>query len=267
MVRFACSQLVLERLDPVRNPGQIGSPHLHQVAGSNSFNTSIEPRYDPPSKSSCTTCTFSEDFSNYWTATLFFKAKNGTFKRKGGLAIYYISPYDGKSTVTALNRIQRGLCHRCFGANSSPFGGAPCIGDNTAQFPTKFCAGGIRTTIVFPTCWDGKNLDSPDYKSHVSYTPSGTFESNGPCLSNPPRQDPTSHLTWCGYGYGQHGDYMFGWKGDALQGAMDAQCNVNCPALKSQSAVDSEKCFKPQTVKEPISDWLLELPGGDAVTH
>jgi hypothetical protein len=31
--------------------------------------------------STCTTCQFSEDFSNYWTAVLYYKAKNGTFKR------------------------------------------------------------------------------------------------------------------------------------------------------------------------------------------
>ena len=37
--------------------------------------------YDPAEKSTCTTCSFSEDFSNYWTANLFFKARNGSLKR------------------------------------------------------------------------------------------------------------------------------------------------------------------------------------------
>jgi hypothetical protein len=50
----------------------------------------------------CTTCVFSEDFSNYWTAVLFFKHQNGTYKRvpimandalpagiNGGMTIYY----------------------------------------------------------------------------------------------------------------------------------------------------------------------------------
>ena len=35
-------------------------------------------------------------------------------------------------------------------------------------------------------CWDGKNLDSPDHVSHVSYPASGTFENNGPCPSTHP---------------------------------------------------------------------------------
>ncbi len=37
--------------------------------------------HDLPTLSTCTTCQFSEDLSNYWTAVLFFKARNGTYKR------------------------------------------------------------------------------------------------------------------------------------------------------------------------------------------
>ena len=76
-------------------------------------------------------------------------------------------------------------------------------------------------------------------------------------------------------GYGQHGDYLFGWKGDSLQKAMDAlpsgKCaNANCQVLKIQSAQDSMKCKKPQQAVEDVGvsgDWLTELPGGMAVTY
>ena len=37
--------------------------------------------HDMVKMSTCTSCQFSEDFSNYWTAVLYFKARNGTFKR------------------------------------------------------------------------------------------------------------------------------------------------------------------------------------------
>lgn len=33
ILRFSCSQLVVDRLDPLVNPGQLPSPHLHQVVG------------------------------------------------------------------------------------------------------------------------------------------------------------------------------------------------------------------------------------------
>lgn len=55
---------------------------------------------DMPNDSTCTSCQFSEDFSNYWTAVLFFKARNGSFHRvpqrgnggfegaNGGMTVY-----------------------------------------------------------------------------------------------------------------------------------------------------------------------------------
>lgn len=89
-------------------------------------------------------------------------------------------------------------------------------------------------------------------------------------------------------GYGIHGDYVFGksnlvseprsllanvfvigWKGDALQRAMDAGCNsdlfsnkINCPTLKTQSLADCTKCTAKRVVKEDIDSWLPSLPGG-----
>lgn len=61
MMRFACSQLTVERLDPLVNPGVIGSPHTHQIVGGNSFRADMKPvEYDLPTKSNCTSCTFSE---------------------------------------------------------------------------------------------------------------------------------------------------------------------------------------------------------------
>lgn len=120
MMRFACSQLVVERLDPLVSPGMIGSPHVHQIVGGNSFTASMIPvAYDLPSQSTCTSCTFSEDFSNYWTAAVYYKARNGTYKRvaqfengglkqNGGITVYYIPPYDGVSNVTAFQPVRTG---------------------------------------------------------------------------------------------------------------------------------------------------------------
>jgi hypothetical protein len=60
------------------------------------------PAKDMPGESNCTTCQFSQDFSNYWTAILYFRAQNGTYKRvrnvgnnqfrdaNGGLTVYYM---------------------------------------------------------------------------------------------------------------------------------------------------------------------------------
>lgn len=119
MLRFSCSQLVIERLDPLVSPGIVGSPHNHQIVGGNSFNATMTPvDYDPSKESSCTSCSFSEDFSNYWTANMYFRARNGTYRRvpqmvnlglkgEGGITVYYIPPYDGKTKVTAFKPVRR----------------------------------------------------------------------------------------------------------------------------------------------------------------
>jgi hypothetical protein len=41
MLRFGCSQLVIERSDPLVNPGLNPSAHTHQIVGGNSFNFSV----------------------------------------------------------------------------------------------------------------------------------------------------------------------------------------------------------------------------------
>jgi hypothetical protein len=118
MMRFSCSQLVVERMDPLVSPGLMQSGHLHQIVGGNSFNASMTPvEYDPSAQSTCTSCTFSEDFSNYWTAVMYFRAKNGSFHRvpqmvnlglegNAGITVYYIPPYDGKTKVTAFKPVR-----------------------------------------------------------------------------------------------------------------------------------------------------------------
>jgi len=53
------------------------------------------PQHDPAEKSTCTSCQFTEDLSNYWTAVLFFRARNGTFKRVLQLAQFDMQGQNG----------------------------------------------------------------------------------------------------------------------------------------------------------------------------
>jgi hypothetical protein len=64
------------------------------------------------------------------------------------------------------------------------------------------------------------------------------------------KREQSSLLTLDSTGFGSHGDYMFGWKGDSLQRAMDSPCYVNCPTLKTQSVSEMNKCSVPNTVDE-----------------
>jgi hypothetical protein len=78
-LRFACSQLHYGRIDPIVEPGAIPSAHVHQIVGGNAFNATMAP--EPDKRATCTTCMFSQDKSNYWTAVLYFRHLNGTYER------------------------------------------------------------------------------------------------------------------------------------------------------------------------------------------
>lgn len=60
-------------------------------------------------------------------------------------------------------------------------------------------------------------------------------------------------LTLRSHGFSQHADYVFGWKGDSLQRAMNAACNgAVCKELKTQTSEEAMKCIKPRLVNEEI---------------
>jgi hypothetical protein len=57
-------------------------------------------------------------------------------------------------------------------------------------------------------------------------------------------------------GAAAHGDYVFGWKDNSLQLAMDNRCNLNaaCPAagLTTQTPAQYNACKKKQQAKEDV---------------
>jgi hypothetical protein len=77
------------------------------------------PLEDISKLAGCTSCTFDQDLSNYWTANVYFRARNGSFKRvpqmvndvignaNGGITVYYTAP--GPNTVTAFKPV----CQPC----------------------------------------------------------------------------------------------------------------------------------------------------------
>jgi len=321
MLRFACSQLVVERTDPLVNPGMKFTPHLHQIVGGDAFNVTMDPADDIAARAKCTSCSFVQDKSNYWTAVMFFKHKNGSYIRvpqtgnggpqgklvnDGGLDVYYIP--SGK--VTAFKKgfrmlagsagnsdpskvVKARICHRCWTSTSdTPFvGGAPCDSSDTVDIPSDPKCKMIRQTIIFPTCWDGKNLDSPDHQSHVAYGQGNGANGGGSCPSTHSVKLPQImyEVMWdvskfadksmwptdgskpfvysmnLG-GAAAHGDYVFGWEVDSLQKAMDNGCTLNqaCPkgGLTVQQPAQYNACKKKQQAVEDVDGWLKEMPLG-----
>ena len=158
---------------------------------------------DIGAKATCTTCSFSEDFSNYWTAVMYFKARNGSYKRvpqypnallgslTGGMTIYYLQNdfnSNGKTKITSFKPVSSAVYfskillltlfkgfRMTVGSPTTTGGSNPglrytCLqdimtrGSETNDFPKKPCPAGIMAIHHFPACWDGKNLDSPNHQ-------------------------------------------------------------------------------------------------------
>lgn len=93
----------------------------------------------------------------------------------------------GKPELRTAAGTIKGICHRC---NGNGDGFAPCDASDTSGFPTKICPGGIRASVIFPSCWDGKNLDSPDHSSHMAYSPDSETLAPASCPSSHPVRVP-----------------------------------------------------------------------------
>ncbi|KAF9521864.1 hypothetical protein CPB83DRAFT_865173 [Crepidotus variabilis] len=310
-LRFGCSTLTIQRLDPLVEPNKNPTSHLHQIVGGNAFNPNMTG--DIGNQGTCTTCTFTEDFSNYWTAVMFFKHPNGSYKRvpimqntalpngiNGGMTVYYTQndlTSNGGVKVSSFKPGFRMIIGSPAGSTKQANGlKFVCLSDKSTRFPeldnfpTSQCKGGIMTVHHFPACWNGKDLDPPDHKSHMYDTASDFgFNAASACpASHPVRMPQVAYETlwdtaqfnsmWPSgganpfvlsygdkLGYGTHADYVFGWKGDALQRAMDSSCMFqgceNGNPLKSQSVQAMNACGVSRMVNENIDGWLPALPG------
>ena len=154
----------------------------------------------------------------------------------------------------------------------------------TVDFPTAPCPAGIMAIHHFPACWDGKNLDSPNHQDHMYYSGTGGFVAHGACpASHPVRMphialetmwdtrpfndrslwptDGSQPFVWSygdAKGYGTHADYVFGWKGDALQRTMDSRALLS-DGLKTQAVDAANRCTISATVREDVDGCELLL--------
>ncbi|KAI5812158.1 hypothetical protein BZA77DRAFT_359753 [Pyronema omphalodes] len=293
--RMPCAgPLILERSDPIVNPGAV-STHLHNVVGANAFNFTMN--YKDAVSATCSTCKAKADKSNYWIPNLFVKAKNGSFHNvnNGGATIYYLQrrgspdeeliPFPEGFRMVAGNPMIRSL------ATGAQKNGASfaCLGTNkpeTRYIPNYKCPYGLRAQMVMPSCWDGVNLDSPDHKSHVAYP---SLIDNGKCPPTHPKRFITLFYEflfdiaswdseWNGdrhpfvlsngdrTGYSFHADFLNGWETPILKRAIK-ECNAASGAIEECKVLDlftdkeMNDCIVPPSVKEKTTGWLDRLPG------
>ena len=187
--RFICMPGQLKSDDPIVYPGQPGKSHLHQFFGNDTADANST--YASLRAAGNSTCMSPLNRSAYWMPAML----NGLGKvvRPDYVTIYYkrrpltdpiISDpkhpqYQGQGV-----KLPNGL-RFIFGRDMLNLGGPTtgafhyaCDGPNGSQTHYRnleevqaACPAGNRigALISAPDCWDGKNLDSPDHRSHVAY--------------------------------------------------------------------------------------------------
>ncbi|KAF9692974.1 hypothetical protein EKO04_009153 [Ascochyta lentis] len=258
---------------------------------------------------------FQEDMSNYWTPQLYAKFKNGTLTPvptvgdpediHGGMTVYYLQRR-GDDSNEKLHAFPEGFrmiagdtFARSFGGDSAAKAiSYSCLGGpnlpETNNMPDFNCPGGLRAQVFFPACWNGKDVDTPDHKSHMSY-PVGQEYNNGACPPEFPfhmislfyevlydtapflehwngSQHPFVFANGDATGFGYHGDFMNGWDVSVLQNAVDTCTDDSgqverCPAVTQFTPDECSACRLPEEVNEINDGHLDKLPGCNPVTY
>lgn len=226
MFKVRCFQAHRAADDPIVYPGKPGAAHLHDFFGNKSTDA-----YSTLSslRAAGTNCQNAHDKAAYWAPVLYQDGKAVTPKE---VQVYY----------RASNRDPRVI-------KNIPAGLKMVAGDPTSTKPQSVdvvgwtCHAGLprfqstmptcnpgagdklRNRIRFPECWDGRNLDSPDHRSHLAYLVSGRCPAGHPVAL--PRVDIEVHYGSIAGGSSrvrlssgswtsEHGDFFNAWDQDAL---------------------------------------------------
>ncbi|OAQ98100.1 hypothetical protein LLEC1_00784 [Akanthomyces lecanii] len=303
-----CKPLTVQRTDPILSPGQLSS-HVHAVVGGTGYHMSMSN--DDARGAQNTTCDKALDKSNYWQPQLYHQHHDDSFEliKLLGIAAYYIdracdyaparrncrgaqgaiAPPKGlrmisgdtlRRTYNSSDKTNRAISHVCLDP-----------GQDYVELPQKLC-NEMRMQVYFPSCWDGKNLDSDDHKSHMSFPAIGDYNS-GVCPQSHPvavvsvfnefyyntRQVKGGDFRRWVYangdttGHGLHGDFLQGWADqDRLERAMRTctgkngtgalDCSLHVGSSRGSSR-EPERAAPAEDVG--LSGRLQKLPGNNPV--
>ena len=178
--RLVCRFSHMNYDDPLVYPGQVGAAHLHTFFGNTNANANSTTSSLKNSGSS--TCDGGiVNRSAYWAPSL-LDANNMPVPIEYGY-VYYKSGYRSVAPAN-INNLPAGL-KMIAGNQAATTDQSSDIVSWSCDTPTysgdftsipNFCGNGGRMvyTITFPQCWNGKDLDSADHKSHMAYPGYGT---------------------------------------------------------------------------------------------
>ena len=225
MFKVVCDYSHTNSDDPIVYPGRPGAAHQHEFSGNRTTNYATT---DASLARGGTTCANTADKSAYWAPALL---QDGRRIEPLTTQIYYRASNRNPSVIKTIPkglRMIAGNPHSTT-AQSVNVTGWTCGGNPpnfTNTMPTCGSGDKLRNRIRFPECWDGRNLDSADHKSHMAYLVSGSCPSSHPVAI--PRVDIEVHYGSIPGGASRvrlssgswtslHGDFWNAWDPATLQ--------------------------------------------------
>jgi hypothetical protein len=234
--RISCEYSHMSYDDPIVYPGQPGRSHLHTFFGNTAANAhSTASSLLSTGNSTCTGGTINR--SSYWVPSL-INTSNGAPLLSSGAIFYYKGNGQVPSTISAMPNGLRMIAGTATASSPPPQFSSPyrfhCASTTTHYnygFVIPDCPPGdsIVVELWYPECWDGVNLDSPDHKSHMSYSEFSICPSTHPVVlpqitfnvywkvpaganGSQFRLSSDSYDSSIAAGYSMHGDWFMGWK-------------------------------------------------------
>ncbi|MCW2504646.1 MAG: hypothetical protein JWO79_2930 [Actinomycetia bacterium] len=230
--------------DPIVFPNLPGASHNHTFLGNTTTNAAST--FDSL-KAGATNCTPTGDHASYWIPTLYHHGV--AVDPQNDTTIYYGSRLVDTSKVIPFPpglRMIVGDAKLQTSPDDSHFYCAGPIGEIGRSADGKFpkCAAGdvLMRQLMFPDCWDGKHLDSPNHKDHMAW-----MDGTGKCPASHPWGTPsismmlvyplntdTDGITLASGTYASmHGDFFNAWDENELARRVrdcidqSVKCNAN----------------------------------------
>jgi Domain of unknown function (DUF1996) len=174
--RIVCDYSHMNFDDPIVSPGQPGTSHLHTFFGNTGTNAySTATSLATTGRSTCRGGIANR--SSYWVPTLLDANVNPVIPASA--IFYYKTGYNdiGPANIKAMPKGLRMIAGDKNASSKQAHASWGCLENYVPDLPgsipsARSCGGAgnhVEMSVVFPQCWNGRNLDSPDHKSHMAY--------------------------------------------------------------------------------------------------
>ena len=181
-VRLTCGTSHHAYDDPIVAPGQTGASHLHTFFGNagTDADSTYQSLRDEPGGSTCAGGAVNK--SAYWFPSLIDGSSNSVVEPTLAF-VYYKTGYwgqDGRDIQDIPNGLRMISGDATGNSADDPFVGWACETHNGDGVPLGTIRSGMSIPqcgandllvlrVTFQQCWNGRDLDSPDHKSHMAH--------------------------------------------------------------------------------------------------